>query len=101
MSTLITPEHEDYSDVHRAWVANGRPSQFDREGSFGGAVYRCLDTDSETPDFYEAFSLGPTEISDTGKVTSKGWHLINEDYLRVSFKVDREGRVKVTPPEFP
>lgn len=105
MSTRITPTDSDYDDVHAAWVKNGRPSQFDREGDFGGAVYRCLDTSQSEPDFYVAFSMGPTKVNeDTGKVVEKGWHTVNEDYLRVRFKAydDPTKRpLKVERPEYP
>ncbi len=101
MSKLITPADTEYEDVHRAWVTHGRPSQFDRQGSFGGAVYRCYNTDEEEPDFYEAFSMGPTVVDERGKVVQEGWHLINRKYLYMRAGVDRHGRPWVKRPEFP
>jgi len=101
LSTRITPTHSDYDDIHDAWVENGRPSQFDRHGSFGGAVYRCHDTDADSPDFFVAFSDGPTEVNDYGQVTKEGWYTVNERYMYMTMKQDSKGRVSVTPPEFP
>jgi hypothetical protein len=105
LSTKITPSHSDYGDIYDAWVANGRPSQFDREGSFGGAVYRCLNPSQSQPDFYEAFSMGTTKYNeDTGSVTEKGWHTVNEDYLRMRIKVKdtlTKRHIHITRPEYP
>lgn len=101
MSTRITPTHSDYDDIHDAWVANGRPSQFDREGTFGGAVYRCLSPGETNPDFYEAYSDGPTELNSKGQVIKKGWHTVNDRYMYMKAKIDDEGRASVTPPEYP
>lgn len=103
-TTKITPTHEDYDDIHDAWVENGRPSQFDREGSFGGAVYHVLDTSEDEPDFYIRFSRGATEIGSKGRVTKEGWHLVNKDYLSIRAKIDHDPTkrtIKIEPPEFP
>lgn len=101
MSTRITPTHSDYDDIHEAWVENGRPSQFDREGAWGGAVYRCLSPNQDNPDFYVAYTDGPTELNDKGQVTKKGWHTVNRRYMYMKADIDNKGRVSVTPPEFP
>lgn len=100
--TKISLGDSDYSDIHSVWVTNGRPGQFDREGSFGGAIYVVHDTSLANPDFYRIASMGPTEFDDsTGNVTDKGWHLVNEDRMRLRFKVGVEGELSVERPEMP
>lgn len=75
---------ESYGTIWQAWVANGRSCQFDREGKWGGALYRVhvpegVAWDAETsPDFYQYASLGPTEIDSKGKVVKEGWHLASK-----------------------
>lgn len=101
MSTRITPEHEDYQDIHAAWVLNNRPSQFDRQGDFGGAVYRCYNRSAEEPDFYVWYSDGPTELNEKGKVVKEGWYTVNQRYMHMRAGVDRHGRFWVKRPEFP
>lgn len=101
-TTKISLGDEDYSDIYDDWVANGRPGQFDREGDWGGALYTVRDTSQENPDFYRQMSMKSTQYStETGNIIRKGWHLINEDYLREKFYVDIEGQVSVTRPDIP
>jgi hypothetical protein len=94
-TTRIVHGDEAYDTVWAAWVENGRPSQFDREGAFGGALYRVLDTSQEYPDFYQFASLGPTRFSDTSaaeKPTESGWAMANADgYLTERVYFDRHG----------
>jgi hypothetical protein len=100
LSTRITPAHSDYAAIHAAWVTNGRSHQFDREGAFGGAVYRCLDPSQDEPDFYIAFSRGPTTVDDRGNVT-KGWHVVNQDYLSLRVKLNGRGLPVIRRPVLP
>lgn len=101
-TTKISHGDDDYDDIHADWVTNGRPAQFDREGSWGGALYTCRDTSETYPDFYRQMSMLATQWSEnSGNIIRKGWHLINEDYLREDFHIDIEGRVSVTRPDIP
>jgi len=72
-----------YDTVYTAWVENGRPHQFDRMGSWGGALYRVVDPSQTYPDFYQARSELPTEFNDNSASSSpsqKGWWLQNRSY---------------------
>ncbi len=80
-SKRIQEGSEGYDDILAAWIENGRPSQFDRQGDWGGAIYRVIDTDADTPDFYQAVSETATTTGDKGQVTHEGWHLINKDHM--------------------
>lgn len=100
--TKISQGDDSYDDLHADWVANGRPGQFDSEGSEGGAIYTVPDTSATYPDFYRLVSMGPTTYDDdTGNITDKGWHLVNEDYMRLRFKVGVEGELSVERPDMP
>lgn len=102
MREPITPADAGYDAIHAQWVANGRPAQFDMAGGWGGALYQVLNRKIDEPDFYRSFSMGPTTVNqETGKVTSKGWQLINRRYLRQRFKIDRKGQIRITRPELP
>ena len=92
-SKPITTSHADYATIHAEWVANNRPSQFDRHGAFGGAVYRVLDTSEENPIFYQYASMGPTTWDEKGKVT-KGWDFINEEGWYQRMWIDHNGRFR-------
>jgi hypothetical protein len=90
-STRITSEHEDYDDIHAAWVTNNRPSQFDRQGSWGWAAYRVLDRTEDEPDFYMFASTNPTVIDDKGNVTNKGVLEINDIGFYEKVRFNRYG----------
>ncbi|MHC4542929.1 MAG: hypothetical protein ACYSYL_00180 [Planctomycetota bacterium] len=99
----------DYTAVWDDWVANGRSRQFERYGSWGGALYRAYVPDGgsdEYPDFYMYASMGPTLISDRGQVTQEGWMGANwEDGFRVEAWVAEDAsfghKVKVRVKEMP
>lgn len=85
MSKKIVSGDSAYDTIHEAWVENGRPSQMDRMGAWGGALYHILDASADCPDFYQVASLGPTlfnEDNASERPTQKGWWLINRDYWR-------------------
>jgi len=93
-----------YDTVHAAWLSNGQPSQFERYGEFGGALYRVLDTTETYPDFYQFGSLGPTVFSEDSaseRPTERGWHILNRRYHYLKAKWKFNGRVKITAPELP
>jgi hypothetical protein len=71
-SKRIVQGDEGYTDIHADWVTNNRPSQFDRQGSWGWAAYRVLDRSAANPDFYQYASTNPTVTDDMGNVTNKG-----------------------------
>ena len=100
-ATKITSTDSGYSDIHDEWVVNGRPSQFDMEGSFGGAIYHVIDTSADNPDFYRFCSMKATKIDDHGNIT-KGWHTINrQGYLSVGIRSDRHGMPVIIKPDIP
>lgn len=67
---------DGYEAIRNDWIANGRPFLLERSGSWGGALYRSRvpeGGEDDYPDFYMFTSMGPTLISDYGKVTQDGW----------------------------
>ena len=88
MSTPPASKKIEYGDVaydtiHADWVTNGRPSQFDRMGSWGGALYRVVDPSQTYPDFYQARSDVATEWNDNSASISpsqSGWWLQNRKF---------------------
>lgn len=92
-SKKIQEGDEGYDAIHRTWVYEGRPSQFDRQGAWGGALYNVLNRREESPDFYQRYSEGPTIVNDETEepeVLQEGWHTINRRGLGVSVEIEGE-----------
>ncbi len=86
---LIDQSHPDYDDIFERWKEEGCPDQFDRAGTFGGAIYDVHQADDQV-NFFQRHSLGPTTIDEeTGQVI-KGWEFINEKGMRI--EGGREGQ---------
>lgn len=105
-SKRITYGDSDYDDIHTAWVANGRPHQFDRMGSWGGAIYNVHDVTATYPDFYQRCSLVETTLpgddDPSTTPTQEGWWLINRRYLQNKIRRNpRYGTIEIARPEVP
>lgn len=101
---LFSYGDDGYDDIWAKWIENGSPNQFDRMGSFGGAIYHCYDLSATYPDFYQAVSRGPTlfdENSAAEKPYQRGMWLVNRDFMRLKASWTRDGRPKITRPEIP
>ena len=93
-----------YDTIHTVWVANERSAMFDRQGEWGGALYRVLDTSADYPDFYQIASMPATtfnEDSASETPTQKGWHIVNRDWFYEKMWQNWEGKWKVTRPKIP
>lgn len=79
-SVKISYGDEGYDETHEAWLLNGSTKQFDRMHEWGGALYHCLDTSEEYPDFYLVSSYGPSTFrNDTPSAHAKpGWAFRND-----------------------
>ena len=94
----ISSGDEGYDELHAIWKVNGKASQFDRQGAFGGALYYVLDRKEEEPTFYQVASEGPTvtnQETETPEIKEEGWHTVNKRGFRLSIKRDRRGGVSV------
>ncbi len=92
---LIDRNHPDYADIFQRWRDEGSPGQFDRSGTFGGAIYEAHRTDDGEVCFFQRHSLGPTTFDEeTGEVT-KGWEFINERGMRIEQREGRDGQPEV------
>ena len=91
---LIDSSHPDYADIFQRWQDEGCPGQFDRTGTFGGAVYEVHETQGGEVYFFQRHSLGPTTIDEEGKV-HKGWEFVNERGMRIERWEGREGQSEV------
>jgi hypothetical protein len=103
-SKVIEYGDSDYEDVYDDWVSNGQPDQFDRQGSWGGALYRVRNKNATHPTFYQMASLGATEFDEDSPALHprhEGWHLLNRNYMRQKFRRHHDGRVSVEKPELP
>lgn len=93
-----------YTDIWNAWVTNGRPKEFDRFGTWGGAIYRAHNLADTYPDFYQYCSLGPTKFDESGagsKPMAHGFWLLNRYYMRLKVWMGQDERWKVRRPSIP
>jgi len=113
MATIkkIESTDSDYDAIHAAWVANGRPAQFDIyfqedliDGQDGGAIFQVLDVSADEPDFYMRYSKKPTlfnEDSASERPTQRGYMLLSQDYWKAQYHFDREGRFRIEQDDAP
>lgn len=101
----IDPTHDDYDSILEDWEAAGRPSQFSRDGSFGGAIYQVLgDRTVAQPTFYQIASLGPTLWNDSSAAEhpyQEGWYHVNRHYMRLKVRWTTDGRIRIKRPYIP
>ena len=91
---VIDERHPDYADILQRWREEGCPDQFDRTGTFGGAIYNAHTTQEGKVHFFQRHSLGPTTIDEEGQVT-KGWEFVNERGMRIEHREGREGQPEI------
>lgn len=104
VSTRIAYGDTVYDTIHEAWVLNNYTATFDRQGEWGGARYKVLDTSASNPDFYQVSSMHATTFNEESpheKPLHEGWHLQNRNYHRLKARWTYDGRIKITAPEIP
>lgn len=101
MGKPIKKDHPNYKEVRKRWEEEGRPSQFDRWGHCGGAIYHVrIDKEGE-PEFFQEAKEGPTVYDEETGQIEKGWDFANEKGDRIEFGADQKGQLQIRYVRFP
>jgi hypothetical protein len=98
----VVPGDREYDFMHRLWVKNQKPFQFDWEGKEGGFIAYVYERDLEQPTFHIHSEAGPTLLDETapGGPMTLGFELLMAARGQIRYTApshNRRGRVVKVP----
>lgn len=86
MAKRIEQGDTEYDTIRTSWISEGRPDMFDRQGSWGGALYWVHGT-GDYPTFFQTHSAASTTYDDSSGNVTKGWDMLNVDgYMKLRIR---------------